>query len=213
MRAWNIPQVITDTSSPHEATCRVAGFTPQKLFSWGSVATEPDCSTIRYWPTANREEKRILQTAAEMTTETQPPRRQESSGKHENEAVFVLPESFFRQYLELFDLNQGWDGQDEEPPTAEVLSEVFRVAQEVAKYSYRVSHSSLYPELAPGFRGEVGLEYYRPEKELCIEIEPAGDNQPMIRILRVSKDDHGKIVDMGKVESHELHNALAWFVK
>jgi len=178
-----------------------------------SLATEPDSSIIRYFPATSSTERRVLETVEKMTTARESSFDLESVGGREDYKSFALPEFFWAQYFELFDLKHGWDGQDEEPPTAEVLSEVFRIAQEIAKYSYKVTHESRWPELAPGFRGEVGLEYFSEEKELCVEVEPADDRPPIVRILQVCKDEHGRIIDMVNLEPHNLERAVTWLLK
>jgi hypothetical protein len=213
MNAWATAQVNTETVSSYEAVCPLSHEHPSGKLTWKLEAAERDCSKIIDLPAFILWQPKIVESALERVGQKEQSFTDEAPDRPQAEMSHVLQEDFYHQYLELFDLKQGWDGQDEEPPSVEVLSEVFRVVQEIARYSYREIRKSRYPELAPGFRGEVGLEYSGPDKELCIEIEPGHDDRPTIRMLRVSKDKGGRIMSMEKVETYDLQPAVSWLLK
>lgn len=122
------------------------------------------------------------------------------------------PGGFSREYGELQHLEYGWDGGDEIPPSEAICSEVLSIVNDVSLYCSLLGRDRIFPELSPGFRGEVGLQYFKDNKELCIEVSPVPE-EPTIIIIAVEKDDHGSIVKMTPYPHVQLLRAVKWFVE
>lgn len=160
---------------------------------------------------------RIASVMSEMESTSRPSYPLEEPNSHTSglmadENMVDLNISFVRELEDLGNLQEGWDGANELPPSKAILSEVLRIACRIATESSDIGLGAMFPDLAPGFKGEVGMEYWSESKELCIEISPI-PRPPTVRLLMVSKDSDGKIAQIVHGDPRDLSRAVRWFLE
>lgn len=118
------------------------------------------------------------------------------------------PESFLQEIEDLRDLAFGWDGGKEIPPSEAILSRALQIVHDVLECCEKLGKAPIFPETAPGFRGELGLEYVQNDKSLCIEVSPF-PRDPTVLIFSVTKDKNGEI-DLKSHDHIELLSVVRW---
>jgi hypothetical protein len=152
------------------------------------------------------EERGITKTGAQNLFAGRPSREKD------NRYQVGWPDRFLQEYEELRRLGYGWDGGDEVPPSEVIFSEALRIVNDVSVCCGILGKAPIFPEMAPGFRGELGLTYFKTNKELCIEVSSA-PQEPTVIIVAVSKDKHGAIAKMTPYDRAELFSVISWFVE
>jgi hypothetical protein len=122
-----------------------------------------------------------------------------------------IPPEVASEFQELCALKDGWDEGNEIAPKKPVLDTVFNLIVDLAEQSIKEGYSSVWPQLGPGFRGEVGIEYVQGNQELCIEVSPT-PRIPTTWGFVVTMDDRGKIIRTDRVNSDELTDAFVRFL-
>ena len=120
------------------------------------------------------------------------------------------PEEFWQELKDLEDLEDGWDGGTELAIPDTTLYKSLSLIYEVANYCKTIGKAPVFPEMAPGFIGDVGLEYFKPEKQICIEIYPEPKRSPTI--IKVVMDGD-KIVEMEPYDKDDLLKLVSWFIE
>jgi len=181
---------------------------PSSSYGERSTYGQPDCGEVII-------KFNVLAGVELQSDDTRVARPAPQRSTVESQVNWIAPEvptDFCEQYLELFDLRHGWDGGDEDPPSSEVLTRTLRIALDIAVYVKNQGHELSFPELAPGFKGEVGLEYVKSNKGLCIEISPGPDGVA-IMIMKVLKNERGKVIEISPVLEDDLTKSVDWLVE
>lgn len=160
----------------------------------------------------------LVTTPRKMESQTRPysvrPKPEDSTpvGPLEADIQHQLSLEFVDEFLELYHLKDGWDGSNEIAPNKEILDKAFILITNLARQSLSAGYRIEWPELIPGFRGEVSIEYTNGNNELIIDVSPI-PRIVTIRCLLVIRDNSGRTVKINRINFNTLDKVFQRFLK
>ncbi len=158
----------------------------------------------------------LVTTPCKMESQTRPcsarPKQEDSTPVGPLEAELQWSLEFVDEFLELYHLEDGWDGSNEIAPNKEILDKAFNLVTNLARQSLSAGYRIEWPELIPGFRGEVSIEYTNGNNELIIDVSPI-PRIVTIRCLLVIRDNSGRTVKTNRINFNTLDEVFLRFLK
>jgi hypothetical protein len=99
-------------------------------------------------------------------------------------------------------LKDGWGGENEPAPSMDTLRRVLAAVDYVINWCKELKHEPIYPDLIPGFLGQIELSYSLETKDLLVEVP--GEDSLRMRVLLGFKDGKGNLLDVKTKATHSL---------
>jgi hypothetical protein len=136
-----------------------------------------------------------------------------------------MPLDFIENFLELYQMDYGWDGSNELPIDKTVLFWSLRLVVDLFRKKLLQGFATSWPEMCPGFRGDIGIEYSSEYCDLIIDIKSSDkddvygycvSSEPnsllSVICLGVLRDDNKKIKRFIDIDPNNLNNYTLPFV-